>query len=208
MSKITKENNIVLIIGILLVFIGLILIGYKIYNYHRLQNNEQELIEQFFSESSDEVVIDTDSKEIKNTIKSTSHYSYLMILEIPKINLEKGIYDKSSKYNSVNYGIQILKESNIPNDENGNVILASHRGNSSVSYFNKLYKVEYGDIVYLYYNNVKYAYEINNKYEVEKNGTVSISRDLTKNTITLITCKKNENKQLVYIGNLVNRENY
>ena len=114
----------------------------------------------------------------------------------------------NSKYNSVEYDIQILKESDMPNVVNGNLILASHRGNSSVSYFNNLYKLSNGNQVYVYYNNVKYIYEITNMYEVEKTGTITIHRDRDETVIVLITCKKNENKQLVFIGNLVDKEDY
>ena len=134
--------------------------------------------------------------------------NYSMVLEIPKINLKKGLYDKNSKYNSVKYNIQILKESDMPNVVNGNLILASHRGNSSVSYFNNLYKLSNGNQVYVYYNNVKYIYEITNMYEVEKTGTITIHRDRDETVIVLITCKKNENKQLVFIGNLIDKEDY
>ena len=131
-----------------------------------------------------------------------------MILEIPKINLKKGLYDINSKYNSVKYNVQRLKESDMPNIVNGNLILASHRGNSSVSFFNNLYKLSNGDQVYIYYQNSKYKYEITNMYEVEKTGTITIHRDRDKTVIVLITCKKNETKQLVYIGNLIGKEDY
>ena len=65
-----------------------------------------------------------------------------------------------------------------------------------------------GNQVYVYYNNVKYIYEITNMYEVEKTGTITIHRDRDETVIVLITCKKNENKQLVFIGNLVDKEDY
>lgn len=204
--KTTKESKIVLIIGILIILFGISLISYKVYEKYNIEVKENELIEDFFVEEEtieEEVIIE----EIKED-KSKQTISYSMILEIPKINLKKGISEKDSKYNSVKYGIQLLKQSNMPDVENGNVILASHRGNSAVSYFNKLNKVVNGDKVYLYYAGYKYTYEIVNIYEVPKTGTVSLYRDTSKNTITLITCKSREQKQLVFIGNLINKESY
>lgn len=204
--KTTKESKIVLVIGILIILFGISLIGYKVYEKHNIKTKENELIEDFFVEEEEikEEVIIEEVKE--DTPKQTISYS--MVLEIPKINLKKGIPEKDSKYNSVKYGIQLLKQSNTPDIENGNVILASHRGNSTVSYFNKLNKVINGDKVYLYYAGYKYTYEIVNMYEVPKTGTISLHRDTSKNTITLITCKSREEKQLVFIGNLINKESY
>ena len=102
-----------------------------------------------------------------------------------------------------------MDTSNMPDVLNSNLILASHNGNSNVSFFKDLEMLELGDIVYIYYKGYKYKYEIVNYYEVEKNGKVNVVRDGTKNTITLITCKNNSDTlQVVYIGNLISSEEY
>lgn len=44
-----------------------------------------------------------------------------------------------------------------------------------------------------------------NTYDVEKTGTVEILRNVQKNTLTLITCRHNTNKQIVIICELVER---
>lgn len=206
-----RKINKTLVVGWLIVLCG---IGIGIIPFFSNQKEiriEENKIEEFFDEELVEKTIvnesATSTKE-ENTSKNNQTINYSMVLEIPKINLKKGLYDKNSKYNSVEYNIQILKESDMPNVVNGNLILASHRGNSSVSYFNNLYKLSNGNQVYVYYNNVKYIYEITNMYEVEKTGTITIHRDRDETVIVLITCKKNENKQLVFIGNLVDKEDY
>ena len=103
----------------------------------------------------------------------------------------------------------MLNKSDYPDQENGNVMLAAHRGNSKVSFFNKLDKTNNGDKVYLYYNGVKHEYVLSKRYDIDKTGTAKIVRDYNKNTITLVTCKKNTNdKQVVYIGYLNNKTNY
>ena len=48
----------------------------------------------------------------------------------------------------------------------------------------------------------KYDYKLVNYYEVDKNGVVQIIKNNDINCLTLITCKKNTNKQLVFIFEL------
>lgn len=132
---------------------------------------------------------------------------YLMILEIPKISLRVGLYPKESNLNDVNKTVKVLKESDLPNNVNGNLILAGHSGSTKNSYFNLLYKLQKDDVIYIYYNKNKYIYTVNNFYEVPKTGNIEVKRNLDKNTITLITCKKyTTDTQLVYIGYLKNTE--
>ena len=42
-----------------------------------------------------------------------------------------------------------------------------------------------------------------NLYEIEKTGKANIVRNVEKSTLTLITCKQNTNKQIVYICELI-----
>ena len=42
-----------------------------------------------------------------------------------------------------------------------------------------------------------------NIYEIEKTGKANIVRNGSKTTLTLITCKGNEDKQLVVISELI-----
>ncbi len=60
----------------------------------------------------------------------------------------------------------------------------------------------------IYYNGEKFNYKITNIYDVEKTGQVSISKNNNANTLTLITCRHNTNKQIVIIAELTNREVY
>lgn len=206
-----RKINKTLVVGWLIVLCGIGTGIIPFFNNQKEIRIEENKIEEFFDEELvEKTIVNESATSIKeeDTSKNNQTINYSMVLEIPKINLKKGLYDKNSKYNSVKYNIQILKESDMPNVVNGNLILASHRGNSSVSYFNNLYKLSNGNQVYVYYNNVKYIYEITNMYEVEKTGTITIHRDRDETVIVLITCKKNENKQLVFIGNLVDKEDY
>ena len=113
---------------------------------------------------------------------------YLGILEIKKIKLRKGFYKLNSNLNNVDKNITIVSSSDMPNVNKGNLILASHSGNSSVSYFRYLDKLDMEDIASIYYLGKKYDYKL------IKNNDI--------NTLTLITCKKNTDKQTVFIFGL------
>lgn len=129
---------------------------------------------------------------------------YLGEIEISKINLYKGFYAKDSNLNNVKYNLYVMPTSAYPDVENGNLIIAGHSGNYSNSYFKDLHLLVEGDQINIYYNNKKYIYEIKKIYLQDKTGTISIYRNLSKNTLTLITCTLNdENHQTVYIAELV-----
>ena len=127
---------------------------------------------------------------------------YIGILEIKKIKLKKGFYKLNSNLNNVDKNIMIVSSSDMPNVNKGNLILASHSGNSSVSYFKYLDKLDMEDIASIYYLGKKYDYKLINYYDVNKNGSVQIIKNNDINTLTLITCKKNTDKQTVFIFEL------
>lgn len=162
-------------------------------------NDDKEIIEE---NNEEELVEDTNNYQFKE-----EKISYIGYLSIPKIDLKKGFTSKDSKYNTVSRNIEILKSSDYPDKDLGNVILASHSGNSSISYFNKLYLLNIGDLAYIEYNNIIYTYKITNIYTVEKNGKVEIKRNKNVSVLTLITCTKSDNTtQTVYISELINKE--
>ena len=98
----------------------------------------------------------------------------------------------------------LIKGSTMPDVKNGNLILAAHRGNSSVSFFNDLYKLDRRDKAIVTYNGKKYTYELVTSYEENKDGKLTIKRNADVNTLTLITCtRKNKKTQTVFIFELV-----
>lgn len=207
------KDNLITIIGILLIIISISVVMYDNYKDNQKVLENVELVENFFEiennpveEQKEEVVIK--DEEDKKTSSSPT-YNYIAVLEIPSIKLKRGLVDYKSKYNNVKYNIQIIEHSQMPDIENSNLILAGHNGTSNVSFFYDLDKLKEDSLVYVYYNNIKYIYKINNNYEVKKDGKVEIIRNRNKTTITLITCKKDsEDKQLVYIGYLVDKVEY
>ena len=178
----------------ILIVIIIIISGYYISGFIKVKEDNLKL-KKFF---------DVENLEVNKRYSD----SYLAVLEIPKIKLKKGMYEIDSKFNDVDKNIEINPKSNMPDIEKGNLILEAHSGLSLTSYFNNLEKLTKNDVVNVYYNNVLYKYLIDNSYDIDKTGKAIIKRDYSKNTITLITCKKKENKQIVYIGYLKEKKAY
>lgn len=199
-----------IIVGSLLIILGTLIIGGKyLYNYLETKNEEQ-LIDTFFEEQK-EITEDTtpevpeEKVETEKPQPTKTKIDYFAVIKIPKIGLEKGLANKGSYYNNVNRNILVVKESDMPDKDKGNVILAGHSGNGRTAYFKNLHKLERDDEVSIFYNGSEYKYKVVNQYDIEKTGTANIVRNAEKSTLTLITCRHNTNKQIIYICELVEK---
>lgn len=131
--------------------------------------------------------------------------NFIAVLEIPKIKLKRGFYEFSSKNNYVDKNIEVIETSLMPDKKNSNLILASHSGNSKISYFKNLDKLKVGDQAFIYYNEKKYFYKLFTIYSVLKDGTVEIHKKNNETNLFLITCdKKNDKLQNVYVFTQIN----
>lgn len=192
----TRKKNKYRLIGILFVVIGIIVGIIPIFLKSKEQKEMNAQIDSFLESPSSP----SRTSDVVLSPPIEEEETFLMVLEIPKVNLRRGIYSKDSKWNSIEYNVTILEESNFPDEEYGNVILAAHNGPADIAYFNQLHQLEVGDMAYVYYNGIKYGYGVSDIYDVAKDGTVEISRNQNLNTLTLITCKKNtSDRQLVII---------
>ncbi len=206
-NKNTRKSQLILV-GSLLIIVGIgIISGKYLYNYIQ-EKNEEKLIDVFFEEQ-EEITDNRDNEEqeeVNETQKTTeTKIDYFAVIKIPKIGLEKGLAPKGSYYNNVNRNIFVLNESDMPDKDKGNVILAGHSGNARTSYFKNLYKLENDDEVSIFYNGYEYKYKVVNHYDIEKTGKANIVRNAEKTTLTLITCRHNTNKQIIYICELVEK---
>ena len=216
MLKIIKlKNSTVILVGIILISLGIIF-GFmeylqekkeKVFSDMNILLYESETPDVIDSEEEVEEEKEKEKKEKEEEKQTTSEpqssaprYQYVGTLEIPKINVKRGFLNLESQYNNVDYNVTVIKGSNFPDVEKGNLILAAHSGPCSYCYFDKLYKLSKGDIAYVTYGGNKYSYKIVDIYEVKKTGTVAIYRDYSKKVLTLITCTRNsKTKQTVYI---------
>lgn len=202
MQKRKEKNKLLLIIGIVYYVSGLLLLAYVISIPILNSKKESDALSNFYIQEKKK----NDTNQVQNNKENqmTSNLEYIAVLKIPKIKLEKGLVAKNSKYNIIDYGIKILKESDSPDVINGNVILAAHSGTADISYFNNLDKLKINDEVLILYNGKTYQYKIVNIYDIDKTGKAKINRNNNKSTITLITCRNGTNKQIVLIGELQN----
>ena len=212
MLKIKEKNNKgsksqLIIVGSFLILLSISIVSINLFTDYINKQKEKDLIKQYYE--TEEYVVDVpvmeeeivqEEQQVEN---KKEEVNYIAVLKIPKIGLEKGLASKDSYWNNVNRNIQILSESDMPDVEKGNVILAGHSGNSGVSYFRKLNKLQIDDTVSISYQGKEYVYKMINSYEIEKNGYAHILRNAEKTTLTMITCKHNTNKQLVVICELV-----
>lgn len=175
----------------LLSLIILILYCFDIFSFTTI--TETKNINSFID--NDYVAVDFENKKKRE--------GFVALLDVPKISLRKGIYSLNDKHNSVSYGIEMLSGSSFPDRDNTTLILASHSGNSSISYFRNLIYLSKGDIVYLYYNGNKYMYEIIGCYKKKKDGYILV-KDFGKGRFMILTtCKNDElDKQLTCYGRL------
>lgn len=196
-----KNKSWLYIIGSLIFLCGAGLIFYDYYSEQKINIQEQEAIEEFYEE---EIITDSIEEPQKiEEIEEQVKVNYIAILKIPKIKLERGLVDPSSYLNNVKYNLQWIDGSSMPDQVNGNVIIAGHSGSARVSYFRKLDQLVIGDSVSIDYKNQTYNYKVIDIYDIEKTGKAEIIKNKNTTTLTLITCRHNTNKQIVIICELV-----
>ena len=160
-NKKSKRKSWLIVIGSLIIFLGIFDVSLMFIKPAVKQEQEENALKDFYIKEEQKVdkVDKTTSEEVKEVSKPKVKYDYIAVLKIPKINLEKGLVAKDSKYNNINYGVEILKESDSPDVINGNVILAAHSGTANISYFRNLDKINVGDEAIIYYQGKTYNYK-------------------------------------------------
>lgn len=214
-NKKLKKSQI-LLLGSLLVFVGVCILSYEyiikmkdaVFTEMEIKLNGNLVVPEEDDEDVQEVPITNnlpeDTKTEEKPQQVIDYSKYLGVLEIPKIGLKRGFYNIDSRYNNIQYNVALVQGSNMPDVQNGNLILMAHSGWAAISYFEYLYNLSIGDYAYVTYGGKQYAYKLVNVYDVAKTGKVKIIRNFEKTTLTLITCTRNNDKaQTVYILELV-----
>ena len=202
-----KNKSWLIIIGFLILFLGISVITYYIASNKHLDNLEDNALKEFYiQEQEPNNNVESNKEPEKEEVKEHKKIEYIAVLKIPKINLERGLVDPNSYLNNVDYNIQILKNSAMPDQRFGNVMLAAHSGNARISYFRNLDKLDINDNVSISYKGKIYSYKVVNIYDIEKNGKAQIIRNKNVSTLTLVTCRHNTNKQMIVICELVSVE--
>lgn len=199
----------VFIIGSLFILLGITLISLKIYSNYYLDKQEDKAIQEYLDYKPDTTVkVDNSTTTIKEE-KETVTYNYIAVLDIPKIDLKRGLFPINDKNNNVDKNVEILQNSDMPNVTNGTLALAGHSGNSRIAYFHKLYKLKENDQVYIYYQNIKYIYQVSKIERQDKDGTISFTKTKDTTELILTTCdQQNKGKQIVVVAKLVDKIPY
>ena len=178
MLKRVKRDNLLFILLSLVTLVCFVISSYNIIYENRKKSWEKESINQFISYSGN------------NELES----DYFLVIEIPKIGLQKGIYDIYDIRNDVDMNIALLEGSNI---EDNFFVIASHSGSNIASYFDDLHLLEYSDIVNLYSRECIYQFKVSKKNIRIKEDKLVIANESLKNRLILITCM-GKNKQIIY----------
>ena len=192
-----KNKSWLIIIGSLIFLSGLFIIVKDYYLNKQIENKEEQAIEEYYNI---EETVSTEEPEKIEVVKEQKKINYIAILKIPKINLERGLVDPNSYLNNVNYNLEIVKGSDMPDVNNGNMIIAGHSGTARISYFRNLNRLDIDDLIIIDYNFNSYKYKVVDIYDIEKTGYAEISKEKNTTTLTLITCRHNTNKQIVIIA--------
>lgn len=205
-------KNAKITLSILFTLTGLCLIFYSyfagvksnLFNYKNIKLLEQQvLITEALMEVS-EADLEGIYVDPEDMIGANNPDSYIGYLEVPDVGIKRGFVSLDSKYNSISYNIMLVKGSTMPDKKNGNLIFAAHRGSSSVSFFDKLYKLTDGAHAYVTYKGKVYDYQLKAKYYEKKDGILTIRRNADVSSLTLITCTRNDKTtQTVFVFELV-----
>lgn len=203
----------VAIVGALFTLIGGIFLFYNFaeskkilaYDYmaHRFYEDAQEEENIFIPQEvveGEDLIVPVEESGLSDQVSD----QYIGYLTIPKINFTKGFLDNRSSENDVEKNIMVVEGSNYPDVEKGNFIIAGHSGTGWKAFFNNLYQLIEGDIVYVDYKGKRYTYQIQNIYTQPKVGKLAIYRNYHETTLTLITCTNDDSTtQTVYVANLI-----
>ena len=211
-KTIRYKSRLYILVGFFFILMGLIIYSGKVIYNEYLDRKDNQKVEEFLDiqddKDVDEIYFDTEVIEEIEDITTPSDTNYIGVLEIPKINLKRGFLSIDNPDNTVSKNIQVIKESDMPDVENGLLIIAGHSGTGRLAFFKELHKLSDMDKVYIYYKNTKYTYTVIDKYEVEKTGRALIKRKKNITSLALITCnQEDKTKQIIYILRQDGREN-
>lgn len=191
MKKITVYKTIL----VMLVITALVLATFIIKKYiegNKIESNIQSVLQEIKKEKqSNPNQIDV-IKEIDEEIEG---YKVVGIINIPKINIEYPILEKTNKES---LKLSITKFWGEKINQKGNVVLAGHN-NLNNKMFGKIDKLENGDIIELTDSQmVTVKYQVFDKYVIDPNDIDCIF-PIDENTreITLITCTNRDKNRLV-----------
>ena len=191
MKKITVYKTILAMLAITALVLAIFIIK-KYIEGNKIESNIQSVLQEIKKEKqSNPNQIDV-IKEIDEEIEG---YKVVGIINIPKINIEYPILEKTNKES---LKLSITKFWGEKINQKGNVVLAGHN-NLNNKMFGKIDRLENGDIIELTDSQmVTVKYQVFDKYVIDPNDIDCIF-PIDENTreITLITCTNRDKNRLV-----------
>lgn len=190
MKKIVAYK-IILVVLVIVAIILLCLITKKYITNKKIEDRAQEVLATIKTQDTSNGELDI----IQEIDAEIDGYKVIGIINIPKINIEYPILEKTDK-TSLNLSITMFWGSKI--NQIGNVVLAGHN-NLNDKMFGKINKLQEGDIIELTdAQRVTIQYQVFKTYVVDPNDiTCILSEDENSREVTLITCTNGDKERLV-----------
>ena len=193
--KKNKKMFLYKILLILLIILAVILGGIIFNKQHEdivYDSENKELVNLFHEQEKENSKNDKESKQVDLKYKG---YNVIGLIEIPVIDLEYPILEKTTK---LTMATSISRFSGGEINENGNVSLAGHN-NYSGTMFGKNKKLKLNDSILLTdLSGRTIEYEIYDIFVTDPNDTKILeTNDETKREVTLITCKNGRSERLI-----------
>lgn len=208
LKTVIKSNKLFILSTIIIILLVIVIDSFCYKGYQNSkERKEEEQISSFFELQEEKEDITSKNQD---TRKETEEEEFVGILSIPSIQLKKGFYNINSKKNTVDVGLEVLKGSRMPNEDNSSLVIAGHSGTGYLAFFKDLDKVEKGSLIDVYYNQMKYTYQLEETTITEKTGEIKIEKEADSQTLILTTCnpKNRDKEQLTLIASLIKKEKY
>lgn len=191
MKKITVYRIILVILVITALVLATFVIKKNIES-NKIENNTQAVLQEIKKES----ISNPDNIDVIQEIdQEIDGYKVIGIINIPKINIEYPILEKTNKES---LKLSITKFWGEKINQKGNVVLAGHN-NLNKTMFGKINQLEKGDIIELTDSQmVTVKYQVFDKNVIDPNDITCISPvDENAREVTLITCTNRDKDRLI-----------
>ena len=190
-----KKITVYRIILVILVITALVLVVFVIkknVESNKIENNTQSVLQEIKKEKESNP---NDIDVIQEIDQEIEGCKVVGIINIPKINIEYPILEKTNKES---LKLSITKFYGEKINQIGNVVLAGHN-NLNNKMFGKMDKLENGDIIELTDSQmVTIKYEVFDKYIIDPNDISCIYPvDENSREVTLITCTNRDKNRLI-----------
>lgn len=134
--------------------------------------------------------------EVSSYYNNDTSFNYKsdMVINIPKINLDAVVKKTTDNFSNLNKNLVYYNNDNYKKG----IIIFGHSGVGYGTYFNRLDELSINDFVYLYKDKLKIKYVVSKVWYV-KDDDISVIDINKKETLRLITCKKNDNKKRLVV---------